>query len=618
MPEDIVNTGIGLSSSEIWQAWKLIRKELRNSAKRDVVDYLEFDISPEVWIHRLCRQVRTLKFEPARPSTFFIAKGGGFNRRMATPSIPDAVLYRAIVDWLYSRASKFETRNAYFERKKLDKAQREAAEAARKEMGFDEFANPYKSTTGFLRWLCFEQFKRHLLLGEPSKFIVITDITNFFDSVLHSRVQESLHQVSAPSKMMGMLFHLLERFEANHSFSASTQIGLAVDEFGCSRTLAHILLLSHDDRMVKLVGDGQYVRWVDDQNFGVASRADGLRIVAAVQSSLAKLNLTANSAKTRVLTLAEARRHFHFDINQELDDAFRDKNFPTAKAQRALRTRFNTIWTDSLQHEGIGEWSKILSRFYRLAGISKSRRLRRRALNDIVRYPRLAIRILDYIRCTGSSKEYLDFCQTLWAHPEQLYADVNRFAFEGIIRLALQPNERSEVRKLARSFITGRQKIIGADECAAIAPLLLLKFGDARSLSTIEKVVMSNEMVDTHELFRCAAIVYCSFGIKRFRQVRRQVAKLPKNNLSEIVRLIEAIQEYKDVPDRFKPRVSLRLDTMSNSKWLDLQSLITLRLLLLNDRKRVRDWVAKIRDESASNDLVPTHERISIQRLLAE
>ena len=50
--------------------------------------------------------------------------------------------------------------------------------------------------------------------------------------------------------------------------------------------------------MVALVGEDNYVRWMDDQNFGVSSTAEGLRVLSEVGKSLASLHLSANAKKT--------------------------------------------------------------------------------------------------------------------------------------------------------------------------------------------------------------------------------------------------------------------------------------------------------------------------------
>src|SRR5207245_837943 len=144
-------------------------------------------------------------------------------------------------------------------------------------------------------------------------------------------------------ELVGLLFFLLERLSTRDTYTESPRIGLPVDEFDCSRKLAHMILFPHDDRMVAFVGEDAYVRWMDDQNIGVKSHDEGLRILSMVDASLARLHLTANTAKSCVLTLRQARRHFHLDLNAALDAA---ESLPHASARdrRRLSKRMRQIW----------------------------------------------------------------------------------------------------------------------------------------------------------------------------------------------------------------------------------------------------------------------------------
>lgn len=119
--------------------------------------------------------------------------------------------------------------------------------------------------------------------------------------------------------MLGLLFFLLERLSIRDAYGESPQIGLPVDEFDCSRRLAHVFLFPHDDRMASLVGEESYVRWMDDQILGVQSRAEGLRAIGELQASLGRLHLSPNVSKSRLLTISEARRHYHLDLNAALE-----------------------------------------------------------------------------------------------------------------------------------------------------------------------------------------------------------------------------------------------------------------------------------------------------------
>ena len=126
---------------------------------RDTIDYLEYDINPEAWIRELLREIAEGRYEPGTPLRYSLAKSKGFNRQMTFPQIPDLVLYRAVVDYLYSRLKRREHKHVYFERAKLEKVRGEAAssaeEAAREESNYGP-----TSRSRFLAWLHYNQYRK--------------------------------------------------------------------------------------------------------------------------------------------------------------------------------------------------------------------------------------------------------------------------------------------------------------------------------------------------------------------------------------------------------------------------------------------------------------------------
>jgi hypothetical protein len=367
---------------------------LRHSAVRDVIDYLEYDIDPDVWIKRLLRQVESGTYAPEAPVRFTAAKSNGFMRTMTTPGIADATLYRALVDGFYRRLRRFEVKNAYFERADLDAAQRRAASEAQSEMEGDPRYPPI-ARQRYLAWLKFDEYRRHLILDKVHDFILTADIANYFDTILHSRLSESLHRAGAHPATVGLLFFLVERLSIRREHTESPRIGLPVDEYDCSRKLAHIFLFAHDRRMVQRVGEDAYVRWMDDQTMGIDSRAHGLRLVGDLSSSLARLYLTPSAAKSRILTLKEAKRYFHLEANRALREI--DDGLSEGVARGELQLQFARAWKRALRLEGEGEWEKILKWAYRLAARLGDDDLRIRAISDVLQHPRLAGRIADYM-----------------------------------------------------------------------------------------------------------------------------------------------------------------------------------------------------------------------------
>ncbi len=604
-----------ISRSSLWTSWKAVRQELRNASVRDVVDFLEYDVDPDKWINSLLKQIGSGRYEPSALLRFTLGKSLGFSRTMTLPSVPDLVLYRTIVDYLYSKAKRRQHEHVYFRRKLIqtvkDRVQKEAVDEIK-------FATGYRmsSRLSFLNWLKYDQYRKHLLLESVYPYIVITDISNFFDSVLHSHVEEALRGLVVPPRMVGLLFFLLERLSIRQDYSGSHGISLPVDEFDCSRTLAHMVLFSHDDTMVRLVGESAYIRWMDDQVIGVRSRAEGLHVLSAIGKSLGRLHLSPNAKKSRILSLSEARRHFHLDLNSLLDKAEVIASSPSSRTAmtRKLRPFLQQIWMKAQPHEGIGEYGKVLKRLYRLAGTANARFLRRRALKDVLNDPALAERVCDYMRNSGSEVEYLNFVMTLMNSDEQVYADVNVAAVEAFLRLEVRAPAARQIRSLAVTLLQGKFAVPGLEECMTIAPLLILRFGDRRSLALLE-TFLSGQKVSSPLALRSCAVVMASYGVEEFSGVRRAAGRLLRNPLASVVLLIERIREYDEVPIRYKNRLALRFDSVQKMKYIDMRNLLTARLLSLNRKPAVQSWLRDWKQQMMTSN-ISLYDRALLSRML--
>ncbi len=244
----------GVNKSALWLAWKEVRGALRDATIRDIVDFLDFDIEPDVWMSRLLRQVSFGIYEPRAPQRFPLAKSRSFKRVLTLPEIPDLVLFRAIADYVHDRAKRQQQPHVYYRRRDLSQATKAAQKAAQQQM--DRLASDYRFTSrhSFLNWLNYSQYRKHLILQKAYPFIVVSDISNFFNSVLHSEVSSAFRNLPIPSDMVGLIFFLLERLAIRATYSDSPGIGLPIDEFECSRTIANLILFGHDRRIVKLVG----------------------------------------------------------------------------------------------------------------------------------------------------------------------------------------------------------------------------------------------------------------------------------------------------------------------------------------------------------------------------
>lgn len=70
----------GINRTALWLAWKEVRAAVREASIRDVVDFIDYDIEPDVWINRLLRQVSSGSYDPRAPLRFPLSKSRNFKR----------------------------------------------------------------------------------------------------------------------------------------------------------------------------------------------------------------------------------------------------------------------------------------------------------------------------------------------------------------------------------------------------------------------------------------------------------------------------------------------------------------------------------------------------------
>lgn len=582
----------GISKSALWEAWKAIRYQLKRAPQRDILDFVEYDIDPDVWINRLLEQIRTSEYAPERAARFSVAKSGGFDRVITLPTVPDAVLLRAIVDILYRKSRRAQARHVYFSQSTLSKVTNAASEDAKD--GFASASSAGYSMMGkgvFLEWLDYDQYRKHLIFKKIYPYIVVTDVSNFFDSVLYSRVEDSLHGIRAPVGMIPLLFNILEALSLRGGLTPVQRIGLPVDPCDCSRALAHMMLYPHDKRMTSLVGQDAYVRWMDDQNFGVQTRAEGLVVLREVGASLRMLNLAPNTKKSKVLSLAEAKVHFHFRANAALDK-LDVMPYQTSAERKQMRSALKSAWKTAEKNAGAGEWPKIVSRFYRYAARARSKMFVQRAKKDLVSMPALVARISDYLRYVVSARDYLKFVIDSVHIPEQVHADVSFQLVDGLLRLSPDKATASELRRFGKSLLDDKEKFVGAAECRALAPLLLLRYGDGRSLRGMFSVLKGRADRLPLAVVRSLCAVVGGSKSQGVKQVQAVASRLMRNHLSEFVRLLERIKGFDHVPGRFKGRVSLTNDAITGAAVLDMRALLAARLIGQCGNSQVKNWLA--------------------------
>lgn len=410
---------------------------------RDVVDWIDWFANQERYVVELRRSILDGSYAPSPPTRYKSAKAKGSFRTITVPSIRDTVVYRHISDEALRRGLSGKVVGAFFSRRH-----------SKTPVGPTfEFASDADYQKFFTVWKAYNQYRTHTLLNAPHDVLVVTDISNFFDSIQHELLLEYLAPLGLPRKSIGLLGRILESFKPRAGHSPNPRVGIPVDELDCSRQLAHLFLFEHDRRVTGIVGEDKYVRWMDDQNVGAASLTDARRVVNLLTGSLASQLLTLNSGKTRFLTPSQVVDHFQLEANRLLDNWSDRWGYPARPVNPAARNELRKAWRQiqTLPSVGMGYWEKVLKRVYGLAVHVDIPDLEGRTYDDLVEYPDLDERIFIYLARRSRPRALIELFRRYVAARENLFEATENSFFEAVLLLNPSGAELRDLRSLARS-----------------------------------------------------------------------------------------------------------------------------------------------------------------------
>lgn len=465
---------------QLLRTWIEIRNALKAVEVRDCLDYIEYQIETRERLLDLRQRVLSGAYEPAIPSRYENAKSSGSYRIITIPELDDLIVYRLISDQIYSRARVNESPSAFYSR-------RHGMTPVGQKVGWVDSADYEKF---FPVWRRYNQYRSRTLLHGLYDVLVITDISNYFDSIQHSLLFEYLMPLGLPRESIGLLGRLLLALRPQSGFSPTPQMGLPVDEYDCSRQIAHVFLFEHDQRVINAVGGENYVRWMDDQNIGVQGRTRARQVVHLLTSSLAEQRLTLNTGKTKVLSPDEVAIHFHLEANELLDQVDADIK-AGAKTRHQLIQELDSAWIRALVNGNRGNWDKILKRMYGLGAILRSPIMGSRSYEDLVGFPTLANRIFEYYIARGAYIGLIDLFERYVQQGECIHESVALAFFEIILSSDPPTGAKKRLRALAKRVLDKTWPPDLGSYPKSSAALCLYWLGDKKSASVFRRLVQT-------------------------------------------------------------------------------------------------------------------------------
>lgn len=317
-----------MNVSRLKSTWKSkVREDMRRQAIPDPSENLDFHTRLDAICTTIEAEVLSASYIPDTPTRFLAEKSKGLCRQLVIPSVKDALILQTLSDALWAEIKlKAPTKKSFYS------------------PGDHQFSKMIKGHTSeygpINAWLAFQE----TIFGfaKSKKYIVVTDIANYYDSISYDHLRNILADLSpAREHALDLLIYTLSWMLWQPDYMPRVPVGLPQSNLDAPRLLAHSFLFEIDEFLSNIKGV-DFARYMDDMDVGVDSVAEARSVLRDLDLSLQTRQIRLNSGKTKILTESEATAHFKIRENLLLDklseriDKKRAKGQPTDKERRKV------------------------------------------------------------------------------------------------------------------------------------------------------------------------------------------------------------------------------------------------------------------------------------------
>jgi hypothetical protein len=484
-----------------------VRDTLRNQAVSDLHDHYDFHLHRINRIKSIIATVLNGNYQPERPIRIRSEKSHGMSRHLVFLNPEDAIVIESVAMFLMPVIQKAQPcDNSYFSRNhKIPKGP---------ESVDDSFAYPW--------WILWPQFQKRILdFAEHREITVVTDVATYYDTIDFTRLRNYISSLGEFSEIfLDFLFFLFERFVWRPDYLPFPGKGLPQLNLDAPRLVAHAFLFEIDS-FLNEVTKGDFVRWLDDIDFGCDSVREAQKILRDMDELLLSRGLHLNSSKTKILSKKEAFEHFQLEENRYLSILQKrikrriDEKKHIFLETKLLKKRYHAF----SEKEKRGQWAKIEKRYFTLARLCKTPFLEKKAgyflkhhsaLRSSVFYYFIAIGwsqyredvLCDYIRAANDDESFMGAIDVLitWIpqniikYKQRMFSLAqsinieNPVRFFGVLKLIAKFAHASQTEKFIIKYIDlWRTNDWLARQIACLFPLLQSK----GIVSTLKNVINS-------------------------------------------------------------------------------------------------------------------------------
>lgn len=330
---------------KIWRG--VVKSQLRGLDIKDIYDYYDFNYSIEERSAAIKDEILRGDYRSNQPLIIKVEKKLGVCRHLIIPQPTDALVMQTITEFIHKRIEdKQPSKNAFYSR------DRHSVGLPHHILEEGEYSKNWKKM-----WKSMQ--KKIFKFKESKELIIVTDLTNYFDSINLVSLRE--HIISLSNKddevLIDLLFRVIEDLSWNPDYLPYKKHGLPTINIESIRLLGHSFLFELDLVLKKKTKDS-FARWMDDITIAIDNKNNATKILSDISDILKSRGLALNLSKTNLLSVEDFEFNFLIEQNKFLDD-FDLKKSIGSNDKKELRARFK----QHLKNRKPLHWAKVTKRF---------------------------------------------------------------------------------------------------------------------------------------------------------------------------------------------------------------------------------------------------------------
>lgn len=288
---NLSNVTINGVSLNIWKAVGNLESDLRDDWFQDPLRYKDILYSEN--IHKLLLLSLTNGiYDPDRSELYAVPKEGFTTRKALQFNLIDRIVYQSVTDYIARELDKkVIENNIYSARYNYNSAS-----------NFEYFFNHSVEL-----WRKF-QYQIHDRLTDENPYLVVADITNFYDNissqVLNGVLSDFRRHASNKSEYDNAVILLIRQIKKWQASTGNWNNGIPQNREPSS-FLANLVLAGIDNRMIGRFP--KYYRFMDDIRIICKDKFEARKALMVLIEMLSEIGLNLNSQKTRILNRLEER-----------------------------------------------------------------------------------------------------------------------------------------------------------------------------------------------------------------------------------------------------------------------------------------------------------------------